>query len=129
MWAKSEWEAALGSPIVPVSKDLPSSPELDDVPEAASDDEKGVEGEHTENTCHPCTCVATVDATLPVTYLVQRSEDEPSALVTLTPTVFSSLENTILSHPIPLQPTRTNVVTEDQVPRSRLFGAFCTRGA
>eukprot|EP00971_Amphidinium_carterae_P092024 1821984-Amphidinium_carterae.1 len=39
-----------------------------------------------------------------------------------------TLERTILSHRIPKQPTRTNVVTEDQVRRSRLFGAFCTKG-
>eukprot|EP00971_Amphidinium_carterae_P201649 4001389-Amphidinium_carterae.1 len=114
MWAKSEWEAALGSPIVPVSKDIPSPPELEDVPEVASDDEKGVEGEHTQNTCHPCARVAAVDATLPVTYLVDRGDIDPSAHVTLTPTVFSSCEDTILSHPIPKQPTRTNVVTENQ---------------
>eukprot|EP00971_Amphidinium_carterae_P218514 4337276-Amphidinium_carterae.1 len=40
----------------------------------------------------------------------------------------STPERIILAHRIPMQPTRTNVVTEDQVPRSRLFGAFCTRG-
>eukprot|EP00971_Amphidinium_carterae_P050007 985600-Amphidinium_carterae.1 len=114
MWAKSEWEAALGSPIVPVVKDPPSVPELEDVPEATSDDEKGVEGEHIEDTCHPRACVATVDATLPVTYLVDPCDVDPSAHVTLTPTIFSSCENTILSHPIPKQPTRTNVVTENQ---------------
>eukprot|EP00971_Amphidinium_carterae_P181014 3590835-Amphidinium_carterae.1 len=40
----------------------------------------------------------------------------------------STPEKIILAHRIPKQPTRTNVVTEDQVPKSRLFGAFCTRG-
>eukprot|EP00971_Amphidinium_carterae_P134799 2671392-Amphidinium_carterae.2 len=40
----------------------------------------------------------------------------------------SSPEKVVLLHRLPNQPTRTNVITEDQVPRSRLFGAYCVRG-
>eukprot|EP00971_Amphidinium_carterae_P351625 6492197-Amphidinium_carterae.1 len=34
-----------------------------------------------------------------------------------------------LDHVIPLQPTRTNVITESQTPRRRVFRAFTVRGS
>eukprot|EP00971_Amphidinium_carterae_P187476 3720867-Amphidinium_carterae.1 len=58
-----------------------------------------------------------------------NSADDPTPTESfLTHKMKEKLEKVILDHPIPHQPTRTNVVTEDQVPRSRLFGAYCRRG-
>eukprot|EP00971_Amphidinium_carterae_P263535 5228263-Amphidinium_carterae.1 len=71
--------------------------------------------EEAEQIHHSPKTVAVADRTTP--------EFSPSLVQRL-----STPEKIILDHQIPKKPTRTNVVTEDQVPRSRLFGAFCTRG-
>ena len=41
---------------------------------------------------------------------------------------FSNDINVLLSHTLPKSRTRTNVVTTDDTPRGRLFGAYTTRG-
>eukprot|EP00971_Amphidinium_carterae_P277977 5518156-Amphidinium_carterae.2 len=131
VWSKADWEKALGIPsLQPLElsalptegkKDFQVTPVLE---EEFSTSLLSLETGDLSAVTHEATGTVESKVDGELVEALPRTEAMPSILNQI-----SSPEKIVLLHRLPKQPTRTNVVTEDQVPRSRLFGAYCVRGS
>eukprot|EP00971_Amphidinium_carterae_P032539 640725-Amphidinium_carterae.1 len=134
VWRKADWEKGLGLELLRMV--TPGTVSKDEKSVLAQDDPEETEG-------NLSTCLLTLeelgtdDVVMHTSQAVTKeplphpASGEPPSRTDAHASVairIATLEKLVLAHKLPKQPTRTNVVTEDQTPRSRLFGAYCTRG-